>query len=201
MSPDDRLDTPGTARLFSSTGESLSHTIHLIPAPSSDPEDPLNWTQNRKYFNLFCVLLYTIATCILSSVLYSVYTPLGEDNGLTLDELNAGQGYMYLFIGLACLITSPAALAFGKKPMYVITSFATGLVNLWVIFGHGNAQWIGCRLLLGFALSPQFALVEVSIADVVGVQYSAYIRPAEASFSCTSVHLAWDCTAHRSMSA
>jgi MFS family permease len=163
----DRLETPGTARLFDSTGQALSTHIHLIPAPSSSPEDPLNWTQPRKYFHLFCILLYTIATCVLSSVLYSVYTPLGDDNGLTLDQLNAGQGYMYLFIGLACLFTQPMALAYGKKPMYIASSLATGLVNLWVIYGKGNGQWIACRLLLGLALSPQFALVEVSIADVV----------------------------------
>lgn len=164
----DRLETPGTARLFDSTGQALSNHIYLIPAPSSSPEDPLNWTQPRKYFHLFCILLYTIATCVLSSVLYSVYTPLGEDNGLTLDQLNAGQGYMYLFIGLACLFTQPLALAFGKKPMYIASSLATGFVNLWVIYGKGNGQWIACRLLLGLALSPQFTLVEVSIADVVG---------------------------------
>ena len=88
------IDVPGTARLFSETGEALSTQIHLIPAPSIDPEDPLNWTQRRKYLNLSCVLLYSLVTGILSSVLYSVYTPLGEDNGLTLDQLNAGQGYL-----------------------------------------------------------------------------------------------------------
>lgn len=183
----EEIDIPGTARLFTETGEALSNEIHLIPAPSSDPEDPLNWTQKRKYFNLFCVLLYSIATGILSSVLYSVYTPLGEENGLTLDQLNAGQGYMYLFIGVCCLFTTPLALCFGKKPMYVVTCIASGLVNLWVIYGKGNGQWIICRLLVGLCISPQFALVEISIADVVSNRgWSLASTPLNKSSSCTS---------------
>jgi hypothetical protein len=52
-----------------------------------------------------------------------------------------------------------------SKRMYVVTCIASGLVNLWVIYGKGNGQWIICRLLVGLCISPQFALVEISTRD------------------------------------
>lgn len=32
--------------------------IVLVPTPSADPNDPLNWTRRRKYMALTCSLLY-----------------------------------------------------------------------------------------------------------------------------------------------
>lgn len=51
-------EAPGTVRLFTETGERLQTEIQLVPSPSSDPEDPLNWTPFRKSLSLFCVLLW-----------------------------------------------------------------------------------------------------------------------------------------------
>jgi hypothetical protein len=59
----DETTIPGTVHLVD-----LEHTIAtrhakdkadivLVPAPSDDPEDPLNWTPRRKYLALSCALL------------------------------------------------------------------------------------------------------------------------------------------------
>ncbi|KAK8858396.1 hypothetical protein IAR55_002623 [Kwoniella newhampshirensis] len=163
---DNSLDVPGTARIYQEQGEDVQNAVTLIPTPSSDPTDPLNWSKGRKYLMLSCVMLYTITATILSSDLYSVFDPLSASTGLSLDQLNVGTGYLYLFIGLSTLISQPCSLAFGKKPTYLISAFGAALVNIWTAFAKGNGQWIASRLLLGFFISPSFTLVEVSIADV-----------------------------------
>ncbi|XEV01303.1 hypothetical protein FSHL1_006590 [Fusarium sambucinum] len=46
---------PGTSRL-------LSHSeIVLVPTPSQDPNDPLNWSKLRKAWNFTLVLAVTVA--------------------------------------------------------------------------------------------------------------------------------------------
>lgn len=185
------LEVPGTARIYALDGEggqggnTNSLEITLIPTPSKDPNDPLNWSKGRKYLMLACVALYvvkctqdnmiltrrqpryTISVTILSSDLYSVFDPLSASTGLSLDQLNVGTGYLYLFIGISTLISQPCSMAFGKKPTYLVSAFGAALVNLWTAFARGNGQWIASRLLLGFFISPSFTLVEVSVADVV----------------------------------
>jgi hypothetical protein len=55
---------PGTTHLVDMHGN--MHTTHdannkeivLIPTPSDDPEDPLNWPKGRKQLHMFCIAMY-----------------------------------------------------------------------------------------------------------------------------------------------
>jgi hypothetical protein len=60
------IDIPGTVHLVD-----MDHTMHtrhasknedivLDPTPSSDPNDPLNWSPRRKLLSLICQNLYVI---------------------------------------------------------------------------------------------------------------------------------------------
>lgn len=56
---------PGTVRLVD-----INHTLNvqhagngdiiLVPAPSQDPEDPLNWSPSRKLLSTICVMVYVL---------------------------------------------------------------------------------------------------------------------------------------------
>jgi hypothetical protein len=66
---------PGTVHLVDVTGQiSSSHhdgsqkDIVLIPQPSSDPEDPLNWTYRRKILAVSMAYLYVLSR-LLSNTL------------------------------------------------------------------------------------------------------------------------------------
>lgn len=60
-SPDDGY-VPGTVHLVDLEGtmqtrhaEGGQRDIVLVPAPSNDPDDPLNWTPRRKLLSTFCM--------------------------------------------------------------------------------------------------------------------------------------------------
>lgn len=104
MEPDvvERLP-PGTVRLIDMGGnlDSSKHAegkgeqdIILVPHPSEDPEDPLNWTFKRKILATSCVLVYTIMIAIPSSAVYSVVTPIRQHTSLSLTDINNGTGIM-----------------------------------------------------------------------------------------------------------
>jgi hypothetical protein len=93
---------PGTVRLIDTDGSlTKSHAqgageqdIILVPQPSEDPEDPLNWTFKRKLLATSCVVFYTIMIAIPSSAVYSVVTPIRQHTSLSLADINNGTGIM-----------------------------------------------------------------------------------------------------------
>jgi hypothetical protein len=93
---------PGTVRLIDTTGQQTSkhaegkghQDIILVPHPSEDPEDPLNWTFRRKLLATSCIVVYTIAAAYPSSAVYSVVTPIRKGTSLTLTDINNGTGIM-----------------------------------------------------------------------------------------------------------
>lgn len=92
---------PGTVHLVDLLGtmhvqhaEGSHKDIVLVPPPSADPDDPLNWSSRRKALSTTCTMVYTLMVGIASAAIYSVLEPISEDTKLTLNDLNRGTGYV-----------------------------------------------------------------------------------------------------------
>ncbi|KAF2488544.1 MFS general substrate transporter [Lophium mytilinum] len=164
---------PGTVHLVDLEG--TIHALHarggqkdivLVPAPSSDPDDPLNWSPRRKALSTICMCVYTLMVGIASAAIYSVLEPISESTGLTLGDLNAGTGYMFLFFGWGCLVWQPLALQYGKRPVYLFSILATMAIQLWAPYTKSNGQWIANKILQGFFGAPIESLCEISVTDI-----------------------------------
>ncbi|ORY81266.1 hypothetical protein BCR35DRAFT_331676 [Leucosporidium creatinivorum] len=74
---------PGTVRLFDSDGNDISGgELLLSPAPSTDPEDPLNWSTARKHLSLANVSLFTVLMGYATGCLFSIYVPYSESSAV-----------------------------------------------------------------------------------------------------------------------
>lgn len=75
----DALDVPGTTVILDDAAEASGNdNFTLVPAPSSDPRDPLNWSQKRKWLQLGCMVAYVLAACLVAGCLYAIYEPVSE---------------------------------------------------------------------------------------------------------------------------
>ncbi|KAM0801443.1 major facilitator superfamily domain-containing protein [Usnea florida] len=158
------IDIEGILRAKHASGGQKD--VVLIPAPSDDPDDPLNWSARRKLMSTASVSLYTFSIGTASAAIYSVLVPIAESTGLTLNDLNVGTGYMILMFGLGCLFWQPLALQYGKRPVYLITMLATTAILIWVPYTNTNGQWIASKLLQGFFGAPLESLCEISLTDI-----------------------------------
>lgn len=82
-------EIPGTIHLvdlehsISSRHAATQKDVVLVPTPSNDPDDPLNWSPRRKLLATACLSVYTLFVGIASSVIYSVLVPLSDALDLT----------------------------------------------------------------------------------------------------------------------
>ncbi|PYI06184.1 MFS general substrate transporter [Aspergillus sclerotiicarbonarius CBS 121057] len=116
--------------------------IVLIPQPSDDPDDPLNWAPWRKTLSTICI---------------------SDATGISVDTLNQGTGYMFLFAGWGLLFWQPLALQYGKRLTYILSLIGMLRRSPYI---HTNGQWIARSILSGFFLAPIEALPEVTVTDV-----------------------------------
>ncbi|CAK7242265.1 MAG: hypothetical protein STHCBS139747_003751 [Sporothrix thermara] len=147
-------------------GKGQAHDIVLLPTPSADPDDPLNWSSRRKTLSTVCLAVYVLFVGMASSVVYSVLVPLSEATGLTVGDLNAGTGYFFLLCGWGLLFWQPFALQFGKRPVYLISCLGTIALVMWSPYASTNGQWIAKNILAGFFAAPIEGLPEISVTDV-----------------------------------
>ncbi|GIC92654.1 putative MFS transporter [Aspergillus udagawae] len=140
--------------------------IVLVPEPSKDPDDPLNWSPRRKLLSTICVSVYTLFAGISTSVVYSVLVQLSEETGVAVDTLNQGTGYMFLLAGWGLLFWQPFALQYGKRLTYILSLVGILATLIWGPYVRSNGEWIGRSILSGFFVAPIEALPEVTVTDV-----------------------------------
>jgi hypothetical protein len=103
---------PGTRLLVDSQKfVSESHQEHpeilLIPRPSNDPDDPLNWSPLRKYTGTGIVCLWTLMLGAATLSPGVTYGAVIMDLGFSIDYLNTGAAVMILMLGTGNLIFNP----------------------------------------------------------------------------------------------
>lgn len=169
--PKDTVRVPGTIHLVDLEGTmDVRHEegddIVLVPQPTDDPEDPLNWTKWRKRHLAICLMIAVFAADILSTALSAVLLDIVADTGITLTALNTGVGIQYLFFGWSCLLWQPLGLTYGRRPTIILALLACMLCTIWSAYVKSAGEWYINRLLVGFFYGPIETLVEVCISDV-----------------------------------
>ncbi|EEA26816.1 hypothetical protein TMatcc_004895 [Talaromyces marneffei ATCC 18224] len=153
---------PGTVHLVAEQ----SNKIILVPKPSADPNDPLNWSKNRKRLNVTLLLFYVFTTGIGGTSVYSVFTPISKETAISIAQLNNGTGYLFLMAGWTNIIWQPLALTFGRRPIILLSLLFCVAISEWTAWIDHYPSWAAARCLYGLACAPVEVLPQICIPDV-----------------------------------
>ncbi|TKY90285.1 hypothetical protein EX895_000283 [Sporisorium graminicola] len=182
--------TAGTVKNFAADGELI-----LLPTPTNDANDPLNWSRAYKWY----------ITCIVCmGAFMSNLTTAGPSiailqTGMSFGTTPATTAYLFtasaLMLGASMFWWSPLASKFGKRPIYVFSY----VIYCGTCFAAGGCKTFGSqlavRIIMAAAAGAGEMLGPLTINDIwflheratpmaaynaflsVGVRLQSLIRP------------------------
>jgi hypothetical protein len=101
------LPIPGSVLLIDEDKSETSRgNIVLLPKPSNDVNDPLNWSKGRKQFAFVGLLVYTFTIGIGVTALDSVLTPISQETGISIADLKCVFHFLLLSFADSFLLAS-----------------------------------------------------------------------------------------------
>ncbi|RDW80765.1 MFS general substrate transporter-7 [Coleophoma crateriformis] len=161
--------TLGTVQLRSLNGE-----IILIPRPSSDPNDPLNWSTPFKYYvailTCFGMLMCTFLAAGPAVAIIPQAQDFGSGPSTNLAVLLPAVAFFFttsaLTQGTGNLIWMPLITKYGRRPMYIISFTGYLITAIWAGATSGYKSELAARILLGFFSGAGECLGPTTITDV-----------------------------------
>ncbi|GAA5908930.1 hypothetical protein JCM6882_004947 [Rhodosporidiobolus microsporus] len=95
----------------------------LVPQPSDDPRDPLNWSSLKKHTILLIVALAAFNGDFQSGAGIPLLAPQGEEWGLSPTKVNEAGNLNVLFLGIGGLVWIPPLYFWGRLPVLFWTQF------------------------------------------------------------------------------
>ncbi|OAL53472.1 MFS transporter-like protein [Pyrenochaeta sp. DS3sAY3a] len=157
-------------------------TILLVPQPSDDPNDPLNWPLWKRDVIIFILSLLSVIAATLSPLLAANTVSLAIYFGRNLTDMALLTGYHLLGVGIAGFLFVPSARIWGKRHVYLL---GTTIIIISCIWGGATGKHYGsflwARIFQGVGLAPFEALVNASVGDLYHVHQRG-VRMALSNF-------------------
>ncbi|KAI1910438.1 hypothetical protein LOZ12_004658 [Ophidiomyces ophidiicola] len=154
--------------------------IILVPQPTNDPNDPLNWSRFRKEYHFWLLWIWGFIAAVSVNWIGPVWTQFTIDLKTNFVQLNIAAALCFLFLGIGCVVMQPIAMKIGRRPVYItgtlfnlsgciLGSFQRSVETFWVV-----------SILGGVAGAPVDSLVQVTTTDIFfahekGTRLSLYI--------------------------
>ncbi|EXJ80123.1 hypothetical protein A1O1_08265 [Capronia coronata CBS 617.96] len=125
------------------------HTV-LIPQPSDDPDDPLNWTKVKKHLFLYIIACAAFLPDYGSSIGAVTLLPQAQIWGLSPDTVNHSAVGNVFMLGAGGVLVVMLASYFGRLPVlfwFLILALATAI---WCAAAQSFESFMAARILSGF---------------------------------------------------
>ncbi|KAJ5810235.1 MFS general substrate transporter [Penicillium pulvis] len=164
---------PGTFLLIREDEYDLNNqrVVMLDPVPTSDPNEPLNWSTARKTVNFTIVLGMTVVIFTALSVQAIFWQQMVVDLHVTYTELNRAMSVSFVGLAMGCYLFIPLAKKFGRRPIYIVSTMLMVATSFWSGSLTSLTDLYVSNLLQGLAGATNEAIVEITIADLFFVHH------------------------------
>ncbi|KAL6230898.1 hypothetical protein BDW75DRAFT_248257 [Aspergillus navahoensis] len=138
----------------------------LIPEPTQDPNDPLNWTILEKYLTCLTVCFFTFLSTFNSSNLVVAVVEISDEFRVTPTRAGYTVCFNLLLMGMGNLLWVPLSRVIGKRPVYLLALLLLTGLNIWTYKASTYGSLLASRIVSGLAAAAADATVPSLIADL-----------------------------------
>lgn len=179
---DERREVEQTAARRLGLKYDKTGTILLVPQPSDDPNDPLNWPLWKRDTIIFLLSLLSVIATTLSPILAANTVSLSIYFHRQLTDMALLTGYHLLGVGIAGFLFVPSARIWGKRHIYLLGTVIIIASSIWGgATGRNYTSFLWARIFQGIGLAPFEALVNASVGDLYHV-HERGVRMALSNF-------------------
>ena len=141
--------------------------IILVPQPSDDPNDPLNWPLWKRDLTLVILSILSVIASTLSPLLAANTVTLSLLFDKDFAAMALATGYHLLGVGIAGFLFVASARVWGKRHLYLLGTILIIASSAWGgKTGYNYDSLVWARVIQGIGLAPFEALVNASVGDL-----------------------------------
>ncbi|KAB8230402.1 putative MFS transporter [Aspergillus alliaceus] len=145
--------------------------IVLCPVPSSDPNEPLNWSPARKTCHFTLVLAVTCLVFTALSIQQIFWQLMAQDLNVTYTQLNCAISLNFVGLATGCALFTPFAKKYGRRPVYLMSTALMVVASFWSGEIKTLPELYITNLLQGLAGATNEAIVQITIVDLFFVHH------------------------------
>ncbi|KAH8911735.1 MFS transporter [Coniochaeta sp. PMI_546] len=143
-----------------------NHNV-LVPQPSDDPHDPLNWSPFWKNTAIFCATALSFSLNLGPLALAPMFGAYIEEWNRSLADVVQFTGVAILCLGFSNFIWVPIMVCFGRRPVAIFATLICVASSIWRALATSYDSFMGACILNGLAAGPCESLMPQVIADVI----------------------------------
>ncbi|KAL8943395.1 MAG: hypothetical protein Q9216_001104 [Gyalolechia sp. 2 TL-2023] len=163
-----------TARSEQEKKRTKDGTMILDPQPDDSMNDPLNWPTLRRDVALLSLGFFCMLGGGMTPVLAAGFHDVAITYDVTVPQVALTTGLYMLGLGIGCVIMSPTAILFGKRPVYLVCIILFILSSVWCALSPNYPSLVVARIFMGIAVSPCECLPSATIAEIYFLHERAY---------------------------
>ncbi|KAI1848466.1 hypothetical protein JX265_008752 [Neoarthrinium moseri] len=139
----------------------------LVPQPTDDPHDPLNWSPMWKGIAMGCATMLSVTLNLGPLANAPLFGDYMKEWNCTLEEAVQFTGVTILVLGFSNFLWVPLAATFGRRPVMIFSTLICAVSSIWRAQATSYNSFMGAAILNGVAAGPCETLQPQIIADII----------------------------------
>ncbi|GAA6002434.1 hypothetical protein JCM10207_001117 [Rhodosporidiobolus poonsookiae] len=171
---------PGTSLLDdlkadATTQEGAAHLkrdkkgIVLVPQPSDDPRDPLNWPTWKREACYWNIVFATALVGAIGPLIAPGFVQIAGELGVSVNEIAATNAALVLAIGVVMIPVATVAIKWGRRPVYIWGALFLFVGSIWSGAKPDVDNLLASRIIQGMGMAPVESTATATIGDLYPV--------------------------------
>lgn len=162
------------AKLAEGKKKTKDGAIILEPQPDDSHNDPLNWPTLKRDAALLSLGLYCMVGGGVTPILAAGFSNVASTYHVTTPKIALTTGLYMMGLGVGSVFTSPTAILYGKRPVYLVGALLFVCTSIWCAVSPTYNSLLVARIFQGMSVSPVECLPSATIAEIFFLHERAY---------------------------